>query len=543
MVFFTIFILSLFLTIALIPVLKRMAFRMKIVDMPDDRKVHVNPMPKTGGISMAFGALIPFLIWVPKDNFSSGVLVGSVILVAFGLLDDIKTLSSKQKVLPQIVAALIVVLWGGVRIKTPGLFYPGLEFPGPVSILLTLFVIVGVTNAINLADGLDGLAGGISMLSFAVIGFLAFRCENFVVAMMAVGAVMGFLRYNTYPAILFMGDAGSQLLGFLSIVFAIVITQTNTPYSKILSLPLIGFPIFDTIMVIINRMAKGRSPFMADKKHFHHRLLRIGFFHSEAVLGIYIIQACFLSFSLVFRFYPGWIHVLFYIIFSSIVVGAVSLADKKDRLIDRETGRLADIKAGLKVYKEKKVFIRMVYGLLRYSVPLLLLFQCLSPAVIPKYFGLIALILISMIAGTIFIFRDYSVFILRLSVYLIVPLVLYLGATDSCPWMTPWICELNNYAFVLMVALALVTMRLTMRQQGFKITPMDILVFILLLVFPNLPETHVQAAEFGATIAKALVLFFIFEVLLGELRGDIGGFRKWCLGILGVLAFRAFFSF
>ncbi|MCP3875141.1 MAG: undecaprenyl/decaprenyl-phosphate alpha-N-acetylglucosaminyl 1-phosphate transferase, partial [Desulfobacteraceae bacterium] len=261
---FTVFILSLFLTIALVPVFKRLAFRMHIVDIPNERKVHVTPMPKTGGISIAIGAFVPILIWLPKDHFVSSVLMGAIVIVVFGLIDDIRPLRARQKIVPQILAALIVIFFGGVKITCLGVLAPAdCILPWYFSVPLTLLVILGVTNAINLADGLDGLAGGISMLSFILIVFLAYKCGNMAIAIMGiavVGGIAGFLRYNTHPAVLFMGDAGSQLLGFLSIVFAIVLTQTNTPYSKILALPIIGFPILDTLTVMVERMIKKRSP-------------------------------------------------------------------------------------------------------------------------------------------------------------------------------------------------------------------------------------------------------------------------------------------
>ncbi len=320
----TIFICSLFLTLALIPVFKRLAFRMNIVDIPDTRKVHLAPMPKMGGISIAVGAFIPIMVWVPRDDFVNSVIMGALVVSIFGLLDDIRPLSPKQKVIPQIGAGLMVILFGGVKISCIGSLTPeNCILPLYISIPLSLLVIVGVTNAINLSDGLDGLAGGISMLSFIAIAFLAMPFGNIPIAIMAaavVGGIAGFLRYNTYPASLFMGDAGSQLLGFLAIVFAIVLTQNHTPYSKVLALPIIGFPILDTLTVMTERIVKKKSPFRADKKHFHHRLLQFGFFHTEAVLCIYLIQACFVGFAIVFRFHSAFTHIVFFILFSAFIL-------------------------------------------------------------------------------------------------------------------------------------------------------------------------------------------------------------------------------
>ncbi|MCD4719602.1 MAG: undecaprenyl/decaprenyl-phosphate alpha-N-acetylglucosaminyl 1-phosphate transferase [Desulfobacula sp.] len=545
MFLFTVFILSLFLTIALVPVFKRLAFRMHIMDVPDERKVHVVPMPKTGGISIAMGAFIPMLLWVSKDDFVSSVLIGSIIIVVFGLVDDIRPLSAKLKILPQIAAALIVIFFGGVEITCLGELAPtDCILPWFVSVPLTLLVILGVTNAINLADGLDGLAGGISMLSFILIVFLAYQSGNTQIAIMAmamVGGIAGFLRFNTHPAVLFMGDAGSQLLGFLSIIFAIVLTQANTPYSKILSLPLIGFPILDTLTVMVERIAKKRSPFSADKNHFHHRLLRFGFFHTEAVLSIYIIQACFIAMALIFRFYSDWVLVSGFLIMSSVILLSFYIARVNDWEFRRDGSFDTVVKKRLKVFKEKNIFIRICFGALKYGFPLLLAFQIMIPRQIPIYLSIIAICLIVLIGGSYYLnFIRFREHVLRFATYLIVPLLVYLAETDPALWIKSSWLEANNIAFIGLVLFVVFTMNLTRRIKGFKITPLDILVFIVILVFPNLPSMHLQGFDAGITLAKVLVLFFSFDVLIGELRGHSGFLAKPSICILAILAVRGF---
>jgi len=175
-----------------------------------------------------------------------------------------------------VIAALVIILYGGITIDNLGVLLPeGYLLPKAISILLTLMVIVGVTNAINLSDGLDGLAGGITLLTFICIAYLAFRCENIAIAISAVaaaGAIFGFLRYNTHPAVIFMGDSGSQFIGFLAIVLPVALTQQNTPLSPFLPLIILGFPILDTMTVMTERIADGRSPFVADKKPFSSQI-------------------------------------------------------------------------------------------------------------------------------------------------------------------------------------------------------------------------------------------------------------------------------
>jgi len=542
---FTIFILSLFLTIALVPVFKRLAFRMHIVDIPDARKVHVTPMPKTGGISMAVGILIPLLIWVVRDDFVSSVLLGTLVIIIFGIIDDIKPLKASQKIIPQIAAALIVIFMGGVKITCLGALLPEhCILPWFISIPLTLLVILGVTNAINLADGLDGLAGGISMLSFLLIAFLSYMCGNMQIALMSmaiVGGILGFLRYNTYPAILFMGDAGSQMLGFLLIVFAIVLTQTNTPYSKILALPIIGFPILDTLSVMVERIIKKRSPFAPDKNHFHHRLLRFGFFHTEAVFIIYIIQACFIFLALKFRFYSDWIHILGFTILSIIILLTVFFARINNWEFKRKGNFDTKVKNPLKILKDKYIFIRVSFGGLRYGFPLLLAFQVIIPKQIPLFFSGVAAVLFFIVAGSYYFeFIKFKENILRFSTYLVVPLLIYLTDKDPALWMTGYWQNINNIAFICIVMFILLTMNLTRRQKGFKISSMDILVFIVILVFPNLPSMQFTQVHIGTILAKILIIFFCHDVIIGELRKRSGIMAKSMLGILGILVLRGF---
>ncbi len=160
-----------FITIALVPFFRGLAVKINALDVPNERKVHKYPMPKSGGIAMALGAFIPILLWFPSGNFTRATIIGAGIVVLFGLLDDMKDLGFKTKFAGQFAAALIVIIYGGVKIKSLGMLLPdGVLLPDWLAMPLTFIVIVGITNAINLSDGLGGLAGGISLLSFLCIG-------------------------------------------------------------------------------------------------------------------------------------------------------------------------------------------------------------------------------------------------------------------------------------------------------------------------------------------------------------------------------------
>ena len=299
------FIVATFVTMVLISPLVRLANRWHVVDMPAARKVHKTPVPRLGGLAMTIGAILPPLMWTTMDSQMAGFLCGIVVILFFGAWDDIKGLDFRLKFLGQIIAVLTVVLYGGVVIRYLPFF--GLEpLPDYVAIPLTVFALVGVTNAINLADGLDGLAGGITLLSLGIIGILAYPTGDSRVLLLTasvIGSIVGFLRFNTYPARIFMGDAGSQFLGFSAGVLVVMLTQeSNTALSPALPVMILGLPLLDTAMVIGERLYEGRSPFLPDKNHIHHKLLTLGFDHYEAVFVIYLLQTLLVAAAYFLRF-------------------------------------------------------------------------------------------------------------------------------------------------------------------------------------------------------------------------------------------------
>lgn len=190
--------MSVLLTIALVTLLRPLSLRLRMVDEPGGRKVHSRPIPRVGGVAMAVGIFVPVLLWNHADPFVWAFLSGAAIIVAFGMADDSRGLSPRWKLVGQLAAALLIVSFGGVKIHTLGSLLPdGMLIPDWFAVPFTVLAIVGVTNAINLSDGLDGLAGGICLLTFCCIGYLAYLEEDFVLGLIALataGAIFGFLR-------------------------------------------------------------------------------------------------------------------------------------------------------------------------------------------------------------------------------------------------------------------------------------------------------------------------------------------------------------
>src|SRR5215469_8132601 len=299
------FILGLAVTMPAVAVLVRFAGALGVMDRPSGRKPHVSPTPRVGGLAMALGVVVAALLALHLRGPDAWFLVAVGILVAFGAWDDRVDLDYRVKFAGQLLAVAIVVLWGDARIHTITLD-DSIALPAWVSLPLTVVFLVGITNAINLADGLDGLAGGTTFLSLCALALLSSMtgtAGGTPLLLAFAGAVLGFLRFNTYPASVFMGDAGSQLLGFSLGVLAVRATQNDmTQMSAAIPVLVLALPILDTLSVIVHRVSEGRSPFSADNNHIHHKLLALGFAHHEAVMVIYAIQAALFIAAYLLRF-------------------------------------------------------------------------------------------------------------------------------------------------------------------------------------------------------------------------------------------------
>ena len=281
------------------PVVRSLAFRVGAVDVPkDSRRMHNHPIPRMGGLGIYLGFILSVLLFLPLTSELRGMLLGSTIIAVLGIFDDIYALPALPKFFIQIGAALVAVL-GGNRImflSNPNIFSPDPVWKlGVLSIPITVLWIVGITNAVNLIDGLDGLACGVSTISSMTLLVIALVMEEPDVAILMAalsGACIGFLPYNLNPAKIFMGDTGSTFLGF---ILAVVSIQGLFKFYTIISFAvpflMLGLPIFDTCFAILRRVSHGQSPMAPDRGHIHHRLIDMGFTQKQAVAVLYIISA------------------------------------------------------------------------------------------------------------------------------------------------------------------------------------------------------------------------------------------------------------
>lgn len=282
------------------PLARAFAHKVGAIDVPKDaRRVHDHPIPRLGGLAIFIGFIMSVVLFAELDKQVKGILLGSVIVVSVGVVDDIMPLPALLKLVVQIIAAVVAVA-SGVRIEmfsNPAVLWTGSEYIslGFLSIPVTIIWIVGVTNSVNLIDGLDGLAVGVSAIasiSMLVISLVLGQFNVAIVLAALVGACVGFMPYNMNPARIFMGDTGALLLGY--VLATVSVTGLFKFYAIIsFAVPLLalGLPIFDTLFAIIRRLLKGQNPMAPDRGHFHHRLIDMGLSQKQAVAILYAISA------------------------------------------------------------------------------------------------------------------------------------------------------------------------------------------------------------------------------------------------------------
>lgn len=286
---------SFLLTLILVPFIKKLAFKVGAVDNPSQRKVHSKPMPRLGGLAIYIGFVVMVLLTQPINHQIIGLLLGGTIIALVGVVDDLMDISPKIKLAGQVVAACVLVAF---NIDVSYITHPFHE--GEIlslkyfSIPVTILWVVGITNAVNLIDGLDGLAAGlatIAALTLAIVGYSEGQYLMVALALILAASTLGFLKYNFHPAQIFMGDSGSMFLGFnLSALAIMGFVKSVTVISVFVPILILGIPIFDTLFAIIRRYFNGQPIFKADKEHLHHCLLNKGFSHKQTVLLIYVVN-------------------------------------------------------------------------------------------------------------------------------------------------------------------------------------------------------------------------------------------------------------
>lgn len=366
LVFFT----ALFLSLFVVPVTIVLARKVGAVDFPKERSSHSIPTTRLGGLGIAASLVLSCLMFLPLNAFAWAFLIGLLVIIATGLIDDIADIGARWKFVGQIVAAGAFVLLGGGSLENLGSFLGGGEItPGLFAVPLTIFCMVGGMNAFNLSDGLDGLAGGLAAIAaifFVNLAWQAGAPDLLLVSVALLGAVIGFLRYNSYPARLFMGDCGSLVLGY--VLAAVLVSGSQR---DVLAVPLaawvmvVALPLLDTLLVMARRVRYGFSPFKPDRTHLHHRLMALRLPHPVVVAVIYAAMVAFGMMGLLLLDSPDWYVFAVLLAMGAVLFGGVSAAQHLG-LMFRATGGKRPPATG----RQWPLFMRLSGAVISSAIPI-----------------------------------------------------------------------------------------------------------------------------------------------------------------------------
>lgn len=508
------FCVSLLLSIVLVPLFARHALRLGLVDVPDGvRKIHQAAIPRCGGIAIALSVLVPSVFFAQYLPIHISFILACVIIIFFGLLDDRFDLDYRWKFAGQIFASGLALYAMPDAPRLP--FFINSDVWGWLGLIGIFFYLIATTNAVNLADGLDGLAGGTILLSLALIAYLAWLLKIDQVALVAIaviGALLGFLRYNTHPASVFMGDTGSQFIGFTTAALSVLLTQDSaSAISPLLPLLIIGLPLIDTAMVMTIRISQKRSPFSPDKNHIHHQLIQLGFRHYEAVAIIYLIQLLFILLAYCLRYAPDTVILMCYCTLAGFILVALYLLHLRKWVYRMTDGNGSEWHSPL---LSKLAFLHQ-YG--AYLILLLLATGWLFLATAPKpnsgslmLITLVGLVLTLALAVS----SERSLLGVRIPSYYASALAAYASWQNSA-W--PNYAVMTNM-LTLAIALTLAFTILIEHRGKFRLDNQDLLVLVLLLGTFILPVTTHVDFQAGEMMLRLVVMLYAVEFLINCLN-------------------------
>lgn len=312
---FVTFLCSLVVT----PIVEKIARHVKAFDYPNKRRLNKIPMPTLGGLAIFFSFMLGYMLYARSSVQMLSILMGSFLLIFMGFIDDINPLKARYQLIVQIIAAAIVVFYGQITLNYVSILGFHFTFATPWNYMITLLLILAIMNAINLSDGLDGLCSGISSIYFLTISIIAFIMNaqqglDTTLALIMLGSILGFLVYNFPPARIYLGDTGSNFLGFIIAVTTLLGYKTATFTSLIIPLIILATPILDVVFSIIRRILKKQNPLSTpDKEHFHHQLLNMQFSTRTSLLIIYAIDILFAGLSIFYALGATRYVILIYI--------------------------------------------------------------------------------------------------------------------------------------------------------------------------------------------------------------------------------------
>jgi len=501
------FALAMLVTSVAVPLCSRVAPALGLIDAPSNaRKVHNTATPHSGGVAIVLGVAVAAGVWVPWTSSYIPLVLALAIIFGFALADDMVDLGYRYKLLGQILASSLVIgAYGGFN-QLP--FFALDTAPVWLTFAFSLVFLVGITNAVNLSDGLDGLAAGNGMLSFAVLAVFAAQIDEvgyMAMSLAVVGGIVGFLRFNTHPASIFMGDSGSQFIGFMG--------------------GALGLPVLDTFTVMGIRKFRGRPIFAADRSHLHHQLLRLEFRHSEVVLLLYALQSLCVGLAFQFRFSADSTVLLVYLAFCALVlgvIGALRISGWQAHKIC-ETGKTERRNLLLRKFSWYHTNTARVISCLLACAFLYSAWRA-DPAGQSLSNSLIAaatLVLVSLI-----LFPKHLTALSRISCYLVSFVAVYSGLlSNGAAKFT-----LAQDLFICGLTLALVLAISITRRRTLKFNSQDYLVLLVVGVTPFLLPANIEPI-----LALRIVVYLAILLYSSEYVITRGKHSRWLIAVAGGL--------
>jgi len=539
-------ILAVAVSALVIPVAMRVAPALGMIDKPDPRKVHRDPVPRVGGWGIVAGCLVPLMALNAANPLLQAWSAGSLVLLLFGAWDDAREIGHWPKFAGQLMAVGLVVFWGGLYVtRLP--FLDGDALSPLAGRLFTMVAMVGVINAVNHADGLDGLAAGETLLSLIAIAFLGHLAGSVLVtdvALATIGGTVGFLRYNTHPARVFMGDSGSQFLGFTVAVLVVYLVQVASPaVSAALPLLLLGLPLADILAVLYQRAASGSNWFKATRNHVHHRLLDLGFSHFHSVVAIYLLQVLFVVSAVGLRYAGDGIVIATYV---GVIVAVFALLTRAERAQWRLSRAIITELQGASLRlrqftSDPRARVKVLWCI-AIAICGLALFASLWVREVPRDVAALAAGMAAVMAVATATGLRSQPTALRAAAYIVSTLAVWLIVQYPRESALP--LESLVTGITILLALAIGAFVRFMSDQRFGATPTDyliVLALLALLLFNRFAPVGVDTGTLLRFIASAIVLFYGCEVLISHFerwRSVIGGSTFVALLIIALRGLR-----
>lgn len=535
--------MAIIMSVAIIPLMIRLAPRLRLLDHPNARKVHERPIPRVGGWGITIGALAAVLLSAPVGPLATGFLIGGAILLIAGAADDMFDLPGKLKLCLQIAAAVPVVLVAGLALKDMPLSN-GLALPFAIGMPASALAIIVCINATNTSDGLDGLAAGATLLSLFGVLYMAFILQSAAVLQLtaaALGGLAGFLRFNTHPAMIFMGDLGSQFLGFTVGFLCLALLSANpngvSPWALLL---ICGLPVADIVVVAVRRLIANQSLFKADKSHIHHRLLDLGFSHPESVVIFYTAQSLFVFFGVAMRTSEVWQIVLVYTVLVVLIYGFLHISEaipngkRPQRQLD-ESVSAATMESRIALLWAPRLVLETV-------LPVIFVAAALAASEVTWDFGLLGLAMLILLVIRFFSEALRTTSATRIPIFLLAAGVLYLY-TNNRPLEggLVWLTETTLVTVLAAMTFVAVKFSPKRRKEEFHPTSIDYLL-VVFAVMAIIALRTIPAVLNPYFLIYLPVVLYASELLLIERRQRTNWLPHAATAAAAILAIRGFWS-